>query len=890
MCYKYYMNKFLNFFKNKKEYFITGIFVSVVFLIFLSIAGAWPFGSNTFAKYDGYYQTVQFFGNMFDVLDGNATITYSNLIGGGANTVAVLLYFFLNPFSFIALIFGRNNIYFAINIIYLLYFILISISFLYFLRKKYPEIKKSSQILLSCCYAFCGYALCNQTIIVWLNFLIILPLLWIAFENLIHNGKICSFSILTAFIIYSSYAVGSSMQIILMLVYFLFVHIVLPKENRKSAFLNLLVGLFCGLLLSLIVLVPSFLGLQTSCRLSGENGSLFNYVNLLHFYDYSASTGILFNLLNSSLLFVSLWHLIKTFKTDALNKFLLFALILCNLPILFDDISHFISGGSYLHFSTRFFSVNSFLMFLSAARAFSHHGSQKTTAPSIPIKNNISVYFLIAVFSIIFALTTSINFMSIGNSLAIGEIDIHELPVFICAPLTIIAFVFILFVFNKTKMASHRLLSTLILIIIGVESFLSGMVVLGTGAYPTTQINAYNELTSSLSPNTRVKDGNEYIGSNGNLVSGVSSFSIFSSAAENNTYLLSQYLGYGPSTPDISNRNGSLFSDLLLGYEYIVTERNLSDRSYLTLQKEINGVRLYKYNFSFPHAFVLDDIITPSYDKNIEDRQNELARMLGASHDIIVSQNIDEFSQTPEDSKMLGEKFTDYQITFTAQKSGVAYFCNHTISSEIRVYDSSNEYCGKNCYDLLDVCEVQAGQTYTFTATTSKANDLKRENFSLKILSVETLEAIVAKTNQNKVDITYTKSGFSLDAKTLQNKNILVVHSNPKGMNYQSDSKNSQIAVSTKIYDLTYIQNVTNETITAEFVYPHTTAVFVLGIGGIVLAILIIIIFSKKRHAFKVLETPALVIYLIIASVLAIYFYLVPSTISIFKYIGLLTM
>ena len=882
------MKKIKNFFKEKKAYFICAGIVSAVFCIYLLIGGIWPFGTKTFAKYDGYFQVVQFMGYMFDMLDGNATFAFSNLVGGGANMVGVLLYFFLNPFAFVALLMGRSNLYFSINIMYLFYFVVISITFMYFLRKKFPELKTSTKILLSCLYTFCAYTLCNQTIMVWLNFLVILPLLWLEFENVLNNGKIWKFSLLTAACIYTSYAVGSSLQIVLLLVYFLYIFIATPKENRKAACLNTLVGLLCGLLLSLIVLVPSLVQLKTSCRTGSNMNTLFNYSNI-SFNESAIPMGIFFNLLNSSLLLIIVWYLSKTFKTSKISKFLAFALILCNLPIFFNDISQFLAGGSYICFETRFFSINSFLMFFALAHAFHYYSITPSSIENDQnVKNSKIIYIIVAIFSLIFAVVTAINFMALGGILAIGQIQPDVLINYVLAPLTILSLLILCFVFYKTKLINKKLLSTLAIILVCVESFASGMCVLSTSAYSTQQSSVYYNLTSTLSPNTRVKAEIDYIGSNGNLISGVSTYSIFSSASAQNTYNLIKYLGYNPRVPDIPQRNGTLLSDLLLGYEYIVSDKDLSDRNYLTLISSENGISLYKIDWAFPKAFVMDEVYSPEItsDFNVISAQNDLARMLGATSDMMSAST--NFTMEKLEKEDPDSNVQEYTISFTAEKNGVVYLNNLQIK-DLTVYNVNNENCGTTKQnDLIDIGMVTQGQTYTIIVELNEKQEINQEHIELDYLITNELANIASDLQSRKVEINYQKNGYTLDASHITNKNILLIQSNPNGMQYYSNIENSQFAASTQLFDLTYFENVNQEIITAKFEYPHTKIVLLTGIGGIIAAITILILFTKKRHWFNFLEPFGKVAYIVIASAVTFYFYVFAGFISIIKIISLI--
>jgi len=876
------MNKLLKFTKDKREYFIASGIVTAIFLLYLIIGGMWPFGTKTLAHYDGYYQVVPFAGQMFDFLNGNSTFTYSNLIAGGANIVGVLLYFFLNPFLPVFFLFGQGNMYYAINLVYLLYFISISISFLYFLRKKFSTINTTSKIVLSCLYAFSAYALCNHTLTVWLNFLIILPLLWIYFEKLIYENKIIGFSIFTALLIYTSYAVGSFLQIILILIYTLYIILIVKKENRKKSSLNLLCGLFCGLLLSLIIIIPALLQLKNSCRIAIESNS--SEIS----YDFnSTSTNVFFYMLQSISVIITIWGLLKTYKQNKLNKFLLLSLLLCSLPMLFDDITKFISGGYYICYCTRYFSINSFLIFISLSQVFSDNSNQ-----SIEIINNkkekipLFLNLLSILFSILLIISTLKIFLTLGPKMAIGEMSFNELLSYILLlPLIFISFFFICFNLKRSKLITKKVFNCFIIIIICVEGFISGLCTISTGALETTTARMYYELTSTLSPYTRVKTSEGLIGSNSNLISSVSTFSIFSSCAENSTFQLSKYLGYKPTIPNVSNTNGTYFSDLMLGYEYMFTSRDFDHRSYLTKVDSKNGYNLYKYNYTFPRAFILDNINqTVDNKRSLLEMQNQLSSILNGSDNLM--QKLNNFTMMESEYEKAPEGSNCYSITITAPISGILYFNNLAENKKIIIHNANDEKCDGDT--VIDVEELNTTQTYSFNLFVPDNETYSEDEFELVMIDTNAVKNISEALNNVSVDITYTKDGYILNTSNINNRNILIIQSNPLGMQYTSNNGASNIKISTQIYGLTYIESVNNEIVTAKFNYPHTTIVLILGIGGILLSVILLVLFTKKRQCFDFLEKPAIILNYIIVCGIAIYFYILPSFISIVTIISII--
>ena len=154
--------------------------------------------------------------------------------------------------------------------------------------------------------------------------------------------------------------------------------------------------------------------------------------------------------------------------------------------------------------------------------------------------------------------------------------------------------------------------------------------------------------------------------------------------------------------------------------------------------------------------------------------------------------------------------------------------------------------------------------------------------------SVETLQELTVIANNNSVNITYNKSGYTLDCSNISGKNVLVLQSNPRGMQYSSNSNLSLFSTSTAVFDFTLFKNVNNETISAGFVYPYTKHVILIGFGAILIAIIIMILFTRKRHWFKWLENLTYYGNIVLVGMIVIVFYIIPTFLFWIKIISLI--
>ena len=144
--------------------------------IFLAINQLFPFGNiNSFMKSDVGSQYIPFWSYLKDCFTGNANIFYSFSNGLGGNMIGIWAYYLLSPFNLIFLIVSKIHISNTLIIITALKFLASAITMSIFLKTKIH--KKLGIILGAFCYAFCGYNIAFQMNIMWLDGVILLPLI-----------------------------------------------------------------------------------------------------------------------------------------------------------------------------------------------------------------------------------------------------------------------------------------------------------------------------------------------------------------------------------------------------------------------------------------------------------------------------------------------------------------------------------------------------------------------------------------------------------------------------------------------------------------------------------------------------------------------------------------
>ncbi len=176
-------------------------------IIFLAINKLFPFGNvNSFMKSDVGSQYIPFWSYLKDCFTGNANIFYSFSNGLGGNMVGIWAYYLLSPFNLIFLLVSKINISNALIIITALKFLASAITMAIFLRRKTN--KNIGIILGAFCYAFCGYNIAFQMNIMWLDGVILLPLIAIGIEKIIDEDRPTLYIITTALSLIINFYIG----------------------------------------------------------------------------------------------------------------------------------------------------------------------------------------------------------------------------------------------------------------------------------------------------------------------------------------------------------------------------------------------------------------------------------------------------------------------------------------------------------------------------------------------------------------------------------------------------------------------------------------------------------------------------------------------------------
>lgn len=218
------------FFNNR--FILLSMLIALLGILFIySVFTVFPFGDTTVLRMDLYHQYGPLFVELFDRVVEHKSFTYSWISGGGSSFLGNYFNYLSSPLTTLIFLFDRIQMPFAISFLVALKCILSAGTFTLYLKKSQKShscIAASFGVL----YAFSAYFLAYFWNIMWLDGMIILPLIILGIENIINKGSCRLYIISLILLLYSSYYIGY-MTCIFSVIYFLAYFIITSNSVAK---------------------------------------------------------------------------------------------------------------------------------------------------------------------------------------------------------------------------------------------------------------------------------------------------------------------------------------------------------------------------------------------------------------------------------------------------------------------------------------------------------------------------------------------------------------------------------------------------------------------------------------------------------------------------------
>ena len=835
--------------KDKLLYLLPPLIVSIILLIMFYFQGLYPFGSKTIIQVDADYQYVPMLYKIWDIFHNNHNIFFDFLVGNNIYTSLIIQGSIFSPITLLVNLVSRSNIINFFNILVIIKMSLLSLtSYIYF--KNTFQVKSIYHVIFSICYAFSGWVLLNYFNIMWLDDVILFPLIVLFLDKLLKEGKYIGYLItLTLSLIFSYYI---SIFILLFILIYSFIYINLNMSNTKSkkAAITLGITTLLSILISSFSIGPAIMQTINSSRLDGiSNTYLFN----------NTINKLLYLMFNSVLIIYFIKLISKIKSKDKNIYFYVIMFILLFIGVIFEPINIMFHLGSYWSFPYRY----SFLTLFIMASGGLYYIEKYIT------DNKFNIPSLIYSISSVILLGISIYLVVIYHKEIMSSqitLDFDDVKVFKKILLITIVFCLSTFMCSKISYSKLKYVIMIIISIIEITSYTYLCMHYESGYFLTTNTQKlYDNIKLENNNLTRYKIDYPYVSPDYSFILGVPTVDNWLHIIPSSQIEVYKHMGYYISGTLVRTNGGTIFTDNLLNINNIITNKDL-DEDYILINTSTNGYNNYQYKNTLPYGLVIDNKESDYTFNNIFEYNNYLYKYLFNKNDnLIDSTIIDNIEKEINDNNItISFKYNiDYQ--------GYAYLDKSIISGKL-----NNIYIDDN---YLSIPESKAGLIYLGNLTSGKHNiTITLEDItdidSISIGSIDRSKYIeFVNTYQNNVNVSYSNNKLNINVLNNEdNKMLFLPINNIKG--YQVIKNNKIVNSNTCLDNFMCIDlDNGNNDIVVKYHDPYIKIFSIISLIGIVLTI-VFKIYDKVIINNNTLGNIALFIYLITAMFIMLFIYL----------------
>lgn len=863
-----------------RDYLFTFLIIFSLFNLFFLIHGLWPYGEGIIVQGDSIYQIGRLGVNIFDVFEGKSTLFYTNHIANGVEILSSIEYMLLSPFYLVALPLGREMFIYMLNISVLLMCLFNGLIFLHFIRKHFKNVGEVSRVMLSLMFCFGSYLCYAFPFITWLSFPGITILTIDGFLDLVKSKKILKFIVGTSWLVVTSFYLGVSANIVLVLLFSVYAIFVVDKGERGEVLVKLLFSYIISAVACLIILLPAIFGLTQTSRMNENLSTLFSSK------DSSYGVYIRFcSMLLDALIFIfAVLYFVFADKKTKTKKFFIFAFLILLVPYIADSCLKILCFGSYVGLPFRLTFLNQALAFLLAAKFLNSEPLKRLQ----DCKNNrmflLLASFLVGLLVICYTIMIALFGDALSYNLKCGIYTI-ELPIWAFALFLSIGIIvgFLIFL-GLRRLLSRRTIATFISIIMFVSLGINiSIFACNMGNSYRGHENALSVLNSS-EPNslfTTLHSEKEEIFMNlSNFITPNNrASSMFSSLI--NKKLCDSFISMGFTINTVAaDANSNALSEALFGVQYYISSMDL-DRPYLTKIKEQDQIYLYKNELATTGAVVLDPIeFGDDGFLNLEAIKNSLHIDGELFRDVEIDGEYEELDK--ESAKYLT---CLKKCRYTATEDCILYSSGAIANVSSFITDSlfTRDQVVLACqyasdYPGNDVSFVHAGETVEFYVTSSRVKKDVIDGLKFRILNYNTLKQVTDELKKRQADIEFGRDGYRVSVPEGLSGTLTVFACDLDGMEYSLNGKSVDAQNLLAYWASFSVKG--GENIVAKYHSPIETFWIVFALVGV--AIIVILCLLCKKCKFKALQRPVKVAFLVLDGIILSVIYVFGLVLSIF--------
>jgi len=735
--------------KSKQKLYIVSFGIPfLTMLILFAINKIFPFGERSFLNIDMYHQYFPFLTEFFHKLRDGESLFYSWNAGIGSNLIALYAYYLASPINWLCVLVPEAFLMEFMSYLVVVKIGLCGLTAAIYLSKHF-QTEKMSVAFFALFYAMSGYMAAYNWNVMWLDCIVLAPLILLGLECLVKEGKYKLYCLSLGLAILSNYYICIMICIFLVL-YFLIVLLPLAEKKVRACIHFASFSLLAGGIGALF-LIPEVLALQLS-RFSSADfpNKLTEYFSVFdvlarHCFNVAIETGLDHwpNIFCSVAVFVLFPLFLVNKGISSREKIGRLALLLVLLLSFSYNIPTFIWHG--LNYPDSLPSRQSFLYILLLLTVCMDAYLHLKEVSKSELAVSIGAGFV---------------FVLLAQKLVTD--DAFDAKTWLLTGIFLAIYAILLYVVHSQEKLPKYLVALFVLVMVveaGANTLLTSLSTVSRPNY-LENYETYHELYSeqaSTEPDAFYRyEKTTRTTNNDAMLQNYPSLSMFSSTS--NGLVNHFYDRYGMRNSKVFYCSDGMtpFISAILSQGYTFSKEDLSSDGLYEFVKEQDGVYLYRNRYSLPlgftispdetfEAMLIDDkdtafaVVAENKDDGMLpiNRQNALALRLGAEGDLFTEINCED-----------NAGFATIQVPYDTR---VYAYCDTSKHSEITAYADDEEIKKfkklTNRY-ILDLGYHEAGEVLTLKSEKEEALHLRAYSFDEEFLS-----DLLADLSQNTLSI-----------------------------------------------------------------------------------------------------------------------------------------
>ena len=640
--------------KHEKKLFLCLAFFlpTATMLVLFIVNGIYPFGGRTFLAADLYHQYMPFFSELLHKLRGGEGLGFSFQVGIGSNFLSLFGYYLASPLHIFALLVPEAYLTEFISYLVVVKVGLCGLTCCIYFREHF-ETSGFLAMLCSLFYALSGFLAAYNYNIMWLDCIILLPLIILGLERLVKEGRCGLYCVTLALSIFTNFYL--SIMICIFLVFYFVLLFLTEKRSLKIIGYFVLFSLLAGGMAAVLLIPEVTALLQTDFGDMDFPETVESYFSVLdmlarHFFCVSTERGLDHwpNIYCGSAVLMLVPMYVLDRGISIRDKFFRLAL----------------AGFLLLSFGTNLLD-------------FLWHGMNYPD--SLPARQSFLYIFLILSMCcdvcrrikkidpqlILYGFLAAVGFALFCEKFVEHEDFYFGVEVLTLAVVSVYAV--LLYLYRTRESCRWRFVIKVMAVVVAVAELGGNM---GTTSIWNTDRQGYLGQQAdyrSLYESTREKEESLYRlekfsrkTKNDGTLTGYPTASVFSSTM--NSYVMDLYerLGMRHSKVYYSFDGATAFTSALLNVKYMFGDSALYENTLYSLEEKSGEVFLYRCNEALPFGYVAPvgfDVPTGFKNQGIQ-LQNNMVRQLGVTRNLF--------------SKVYGRNVGD-NVMYTASKAGIYY-------------------------------------------------------------------------------------------------------------------------------------------------------------------------------------------------------------------------